>query len=105
MLTFESAEDLKYFETFFPKGNRAPKSLLYKVMDEAMWNEYKNMSDASGVSFKTCIFSGIKNLDSGIGVYAGSHDSYTRFKKLFDPIIQTYHGHGPNDMHRSDMNS
>lgn len=74
-------------------------------MTKAIWEEYKNQSDAAGVSFRTCIFSGIKNLDSGIGVYAGSHDSYTTFRKLFDPIIEQYHGHKPSDKHVSDMSS
>ena len=63
------------------------------------------MKDASGVSFKTCIFSGVKNLDSGIGAYAGSHDSYTTFKKLFDPIIEKYHGHAPDASHVSNMDA
>jgi len=57
------------------------------------------------VSFKTCIFSGVKNLDSGIGVYAGSADSYLTFNKLFDPIIQEYHGHAHNAQHVSDMDA
>lgn len=56
------------------------------------------------MSFKTCVFSGIKNLDSGIGVYAGSHQAYSKFNKLFDPIIAEYHGHKPEDKHVSDMN-
>ena len=30
------------------------------------------------------ILSGCQNVDSGIGVYAGSHDSYTTFEELFD---------------------
>ena len=50
-------------------------------------------------------FSGVKNLDSGIGVYAGSQDSYYTFNKLFDKIITDYHGHGPEDKHVSDMKS
>lgn len=51
------------------------------------------------------MFSGIKNLDSGIGVYAGSHDSYTKFGKLFDGVIEEYHGHKKDDKHVSDMKS
>ena len=43
--------------------------------------------DAYGVSFKTCIFSGIKNINSEIGVYAGSQNSYKRWHKLFDKVI------------------
>ena len=35
--------------------------------------------------------SGCQNTDSGIGVYAGSPDSYLAFKELFTPIIEEYH--------------
>lgn len=57
-------------------------------MTKEIWEEYKDQKDGAGVSFKTCVFSGIKNLDSGIGVYAGSEDSYTKWNKLFDPVIE-----------------
>ena len=63
------------------------------------------MKCKSGVSFKTCIFSGVKNLDSGIGLYAGSHDAYTTFNKLFDKVIKDYHNHSPADKHVSDMSA
>jgi len=49
------------------------------------------------------IFSGIKNQDSGIGLYAGSHASYAQFNKLFDKVILEYHGHGVDAKHVSDM--
>jgi hypothetical protein len=74
-------------------------------MTKEMWEEYKDMKDDSDVTFKTCIFSGVKNLDSGIGLYAGSHSSYTKFETLFDAVIQDYHGHGKEDKHVSDMTS
>jgi len=63
------------------------------------------MSCAAGVSFKMCIFSGVANQDSGIGVYAGSHDAYYTFNKLFDQVVENYHGHKPDDKHISDMNA
>ena len=50
-------------------------------------------------------FSGVQNLDSGIGLYAGSQDSYTTFNKLFDKVIMDYHKHGPEDKHVSDMDA
>ena len=49
------------------------------------------------------ILSGAQNVDSGIGVYAGSHDSYTTFDGLFDKIIEDYHKHGKDAKHISDM--
>lgn len=42
------------------------------------------MKDKYGFSFKQAIFSGCKNTDSGIGVYAGSDDSYSVFEDFFD---------------------
>lgn len=42
----------------------------------------------------------MKNLDSGVGVYAADSASYQVFAALFDPIINEYHGgFGPNDKH------
>jgi len=70
---FKSADELKDFETFFQPGT---KSSLSRNLTKEIWEEYKDMSCAQGVTFKTCIFSGIKNQDSGIGLYAGSHDAY-----------------------------
>jgi hypothetical protein len=42
-------------------------------------------------------------VDSGIGVYAGSHDSYYTFSDLFDKVIEDYHKHGKMDKHVSNM--
>ena len=80
-------------------------SALSRNLSEDIWNEYKNKFDEAGVSFKTCVFSGVKNLDSGIGLYAGDHSSYRVFNKLFDKVIEEYHGHGPNAVHNSDMSA
>ena len=74
-------------------------------MTQEIWNEYKNENCKSGVSFKVCVFSGVANLDSGIGVYAGSHDAYYKFNKMFDKVIKEYHGHDVNDKHTSCMDS
>jgi len=100
--SFKSADELKDFSTFFPAGTN---SALSRNLTQEIWAEYCDKCDSAGVSFKTCIFSGVKNLDSGIGVYAGSHDSYTTFNKLFDKIIEEYHGHKPEDKHVSEMTS
>jgi len=37
-------------------------------------------------------------------VYAGSHDAYTTFSNLFEPIINDYHGHAADAKHISNMN-
>jgi hypothetical protein len=79
------------------------KSLLCKYLTPEIFNKYKDAKDKSGVSFKTMVMSGIQNVDSGIGLYAGSHDSYTTFAELFDKVIEDYHKHGKTDKHISDM--
>ena len=87
----------------FPAGTT---SLVSKYLTKEVWDEYKDEKDAAGVSFKTCVFSGCKNVDSGIGVYAGSEAAYTQFNKLFDPLIEEYHdGFKPADKHVSNMNA
>ena len=49
------------------------------------------------------ILSGCQNIDSGIGIYAGSHDTYTTFAEVFDDVILDYHGHKTTDKHVSNM--
>jgi hypothetical protein len=67
-----------------------------------MFQQFSDVKDPYGFSFQEAIFSGCKNVDSGIGVYAGSHDSYTTFAPFFDKVIEDYHGHKKTDMHQSD---
>ena len=69
----------------FPSGT---KSLLCKNLTSDIWNELKDKKDAHGFDFRSAILSGCQNVDSGIGVYAGSHDSYTAFAPLMDRIIE-----------------
>ena len=86
----------------FPEGT---KSLVSRFNTREVWKKYHDKKDAYGVSYKLCIFSGIKNVDSGVGVYAGSHDSYRTFSDLMDKVIQEYHKIKPEDNHVSDMDA
>lgn len=65
----------------------------------------KDKKDKFGFTFRQAIFSGCKNTDSGIGCYAGSHDSYKTFAPFFDKIIEDYHKHGKDAKHVSDMDA
>lgn len=77
-------EDLTGFPVF-PAGT---KSLVCKNLTRDVWNKYHDKKDAMGFPFKHAILSGCQNVDSGIGVYAGSHDSYKTFEDMFNPIIE-----------------
>ena len=48
------------------------------------------VKDSYGFSFKQAIFSGCKNPESEMGIYAGSPDSYRAFEKVFGPILHHY---------------
>jgi len=78
---YKDAAELSNFDDFFlPETSSECK----KCLTREIWDEYKDQKCDAGVSFKTCVFSGIANQDSGIGLYAGSHNAYTKFNKLFD---------------------
>ena len=81
-------EDLVGYPTF-PVGT---KSLLAKYLTPQIWEKYQDSVDKFGFSFKSAILSGCQNIDSGVGVYAGSHDSYIAFKEFTDKIVEDYHG-------------
>jgi len=84
----------------FPAGT---KSLLCKYLTPEVYNEYRGKKDACGVPFEQMILSGAQNVDSGIGIYAGCHESYYSFNKIFDKIIEDYHQHGKDAKHVSNM--
>lgn len=98
-LHLKTYEDLTSFPVY-PPGTT---SLVSKYLTRDIWNKYKDVTDSTGYKFKQAIFSGCKNVDSSIGIYAGSPDSYVSFSDLFDKIIEDYHGHKPTDKHVSDM--
>jgi hypothetical protein len=74
-------------------------------MTEEVWNQLKDEKDAFGYSFKEAILSGCQNTDSGIGVYAGSPDSYAKFSPLFTPLLEHYHKFKLTTGHQSDMDA
>jgi len=84
----------------FPAGT---KSLLSKYLTPEIFNKFKGTKDTAGVPFELMVLSGSQNVDSGIGAYAGSHNSYTTYAEFFDKIIEDYHGHKKTDKHISNM--
>lgn len=87
---------------FFPSGTT---SLLSKCLTRDVWEKCKDRKDKYGYTFKQAIFSGAKWTNSGVGVYAGSHESYYDFAPFMDKVIETYHGHGPQAKHISSMDA
>jgi len=95
----QTPADIKAYP-FFPSGT---SSTLHKCLTRDVWAACKDKKDRFGFDFGSVIFSGSKWTHSGIGVYAGSHDSYYTFADLFDKVIEDYHGYKKTDKHVSNM--
>ena len=88
----------------YPTQLSNSNSLLAKYLTSEIFELLKDKKTSNGYTLKQAINSGVKNPDSGIGVYAGDEESYIVFKELFDPIIQEYHGFSSTDKHTSNLN-
>jgi hypothetical protein len=57
---------------------------LQKVINRESWEEYKDMSCDKGISFKQCIFPGIKIKKSAHKfMYASSYNAYKIYPKVY----------------------
>ncbi len=88
----------------YPKFPDDCKSLLSKHLTPEVFETLKDKETSNGFTLEQAINSGVQNLDSGIGVYAGDKESYHTFGALLDPIIEEYHGFTKEDSHQSNMN-
>jgi len=88
----------------YPNFPKDCKSMLCKYLTKDVFELLKDRKTSNGFTLQDVINSGVVNIDSGIGVYAGDEESYDTFAPLFDPIIGEYHGFSPNDMHKSNLN-
>ena len=89
----------------FPTFPTDCKSMLCRFLTPEVYETLKEKKTANGFTLEQAIRSGVENIDSGIGVYAGDTESYALFAPLFDPIIEAYHGFKTTDAHRSDLDA
>ena len=88
----------------FPNFPESCHSLLKKYLTPEVFELLKDRKTSTGVTLRDCINSGVVNLDSGVGLYAGDEETYKVFEPLFGPLIEDYHkGHKITDTHPSDM--
>ncbi len=88
----------------YPTFPKDCSSLLCKYLSKELYEALKDKKTEHGYTLQQAINSGVVNVDSGIGVYAGDEESYTTFSPLFDAIIEDYHGFGKSDHHKSNLN-
>ncbi len=87
----------------YPNFPKECSSLLCKYLTPEVFETLKEKKTGYGFTLEQAIRSGVENVDSGIGVYAGDEESYALFAPLFDPIIQDYHGFSTEDSHQSNL--
>jgi creatine kinase/arginine kinase len=88
----------------YPNFPEDCSSLLCKHLTSEIFESLKDKKTSNGFTLQQAINSGVVNLDSGIGVYAGDQESYSVFAPLFDPIIEEYHSFRKEDFHQSNLN-
>ena len=88
----------------YPQSLNNSKSLLAKYLNKEVFDKLKDKKTSNGFTLSQAINSGVENLDSGIGAYAGDEESYEVFALLFDEIIKDYHGFSKSDKHKSNLN-
>ena len=76
--------------------------LMRKYATAEVMQQLKGVVTPHGWTAEKAIQSGIDNIDSSIGVYAGDPESYTMLAPLFDPIIREYHKYEMTG-HKSDF--
>ena len=79
--------------------------MLCKHLTPELFETLKDKKTANGFTLEKAIKSGIENVDSEIGVYAGDEESYEVFAELFDRVIEEYHGFSSTDIHESNLNA
>ena len=89
----------------FPEIKSA-HSLVAKHVTKELWDELAGHTTAtSGFTLAKAIACAVDFDDQHCGIYAGDADSYKDFAKVFDPIIQEYHGITADSTHTSDMDA
>lgn len=83
-----------------------PKSLLKKYLTQETFDQLKGVKTSKGSTLWDCIKTGVINVDSSVGVYAGDEECYRVFAALFDPLIEDYHSpYKLADGHTSSMDA
>lgn len=87
----------------YPNFTKTHNSLMSKHLSREIFEKLKDAKTKNGFTIHHAINSGIKNPDSGVGIYAGDMESYELFAPLFNPIIQEYHNFTCKDFHKSNL--
>jgi hypothetical protein len=75
----------------FPNFHPDSSALIKQYLTPALYEQLAPLKTRTGFTLGAAIQSGLKNPDSGIGIYIGDAHSYGTFSGILDPIIHAYH--------------
>jgi creatine kinase len=89
--------DFKYV-TFseVPKFSDKHRSAMCKHLTPEVFEKLKDIVSDKGYTLSNAIMTGTVTPHLGVGATAGDEDSWEKFKDLFYPIIQDWHGYDAN---------
>ncbi len=87
----------------YPVFSEENHSILQKYLTKNIFYRLESKRTKSGFTLNHAIQSGIINLDSSLGIYAGDDETYRVFAEIFNPVINDYHSFNPNNFHKSDL--
>ena len=102
---YEVVMDANLARNQYPVISENNKSLMAKYLTREIWDELKDHKTATGHwTLAQAINTGCMNEDSLVGIHAGDIESYSDFAKIFDPLIEDYHGgYGADRKHVTDL--
>lgn len=80
------------------KSNEDCNSILKTHLTDETFEKLKNINGDDGAVLYDCIKSGLENHDSVLGIYATDLQLYDQFSDIFDPVLETYHGFGKENV-------
>merc|ERR1712106_1071636 len=85
---------------------KSTKSMVAKYIDFDVWKDLcEEVTATSAFTLRKAISCSVMFSNQTCGIYTGDGESYVIFKRVFDPIIQEYHGIVSNYTYSSDMDS
>jgi len=81
---------------FNSEGKVQTKSAMANALTAECWEELKDVTSEKGYTLSNAIQTGCLLPHLGVGCTAGDEDSWTKFKSLYYPVIQAWHGYDAN---------
>ena len=73
----------------YPQFQNSNTNLFKTYFTKNVFDEVRNQRTAKNVTLRNVIYIGLENESHPIGIFAPDEDSYSKFAKIFDPILES----------------